>query len=395
MKKFRLTVFNTQPPHLYYGGVERRIVETAKRLKAQVDITVYSGTKSGFHDPTYIEGARVVPCFSTDFAFPFDNWVFNHSLTRTAKRIDSDVFESHAVSGYAFLKQLRKRKSKTHFIQTVHGVLADEYLQTTQSSPLSLRENLANYFMWQLSRLEGETARNADVVVTVSNYSLKRIVQLYGVEEPKIRVAPNGVDPERFKPVKDEEVKAKYGLIDKQVVLFVGRLIPRKGLKHLLEAAVTILKENQQAAFVIVGNGPLRKYLDTELERLNISKHFKFLGDVKDEDLPSIYNCSDVFMLPSIQEGQGIALLEAQASAKPVTAFNVSGVPEALVEGTSGCLVEKGNSEALAQVILNLLSNRHLREKMGAKGREFVLRNFTWDICASKMLSIYKQELEI
>jgi glycosyltransferase involved in cell wall biosynthesis len=178
------------------------------------------------------------------------------------------------------------------------------------------------------------------------------------------------------------------------VVLFVGRLIPRKGLKYLLETAVTILQENKQAAFVIVGNGPLRKSLGMELERLNISKYFKFLGDVKDEDLPSIYNCSDVFVLPSVQEGQGIALLEAQASAKPVTAFNVSGIPETLVEGTSGFLVEKGNSEALAQVILNLLSNRNLREKMGTKGREFILRNFTWDICASKMLSIYKQELE-
>jgi hypothetical protein len=80
MEKPRLTVFNTQPPHLYFGGVERRIVETAKRLKNEVGVTVYSGTKSGFRTPIGLEGARVVPCFCTDVAFPLDNWFFNQTI---------------------------------------------------------------------------------------------------------------------------------------------------------------------------------------------------------------------------------------------------------------------------------------------------------------------------
>lgn len=396
MKKPRLAVFNTQPPHLYFGGVERRIIETAKRLKDEMDITVYSGTKSGFKNPVIYDGTRIVPYRSTDRMFPLDNWVFNHTISRAIDDIEADVYEAHAVSGYAFLKALRKKKSKKPFIQTVHGVLADEYLQAVQSDGLSLREKLANRFMRHLSTLEAEAARNADIVVTVSYYSLKRIVELYHVDEAKIRVVPNGVDQEKFKPVvATEEFKQKHGLSNKQVVLFVGRLIPRKGLTYLIEAAKNVVKENVETVFVIVGNGPLKNQVVAQVNLLNLSRNFMFLGDVKDRDLPLVYGCADVFVLPSIQEGQGIALLEAEASAKPVVAFNVTGIREAVADGNSGFLIEKGNSRMLGKAILELLSNQPLRERMGASGREFVLRNFTWDICAEKMLKVYHEALII
>jgi glycosyltransferase involved in cell wall biosynthesis len=394
MKKPRLAVFNTQPPHLYFGGVERRIMETSKRLKSEVGVTVYSGRKAGFRIPFSVEGTRIVPCFSTDLMFPLDNWIFNQTVSRSVAKIKADLYEAHAVSGYAFLRALRRKTRKVPFIQTVHGVLADEYLQVVKTARLSLRERIANFLMWQLSKLEAKTARNADIVVTVSHYSKKRIVQLYGVDEAKIRVVPNGVDPEKFKPKPAAiEVRQLSGLEGKQAVLFVGRLIPRKGLNFLVEAAKTVVKENADTAFVIVGNGPLRSKLKSRLETLGLSKNFLFIGDVKENVLVSVFNRADVFVLPSIQEGQGIVLLEAQSSAKPVVAFNVGGVQEAIANGKSGLLVEKGNSSELAEAIVKLLSNQSLRENMGAEGRKFVLRNFTWDLCAEKMLHIYREAL--
>ena len=392
MKKLSLAVFNTQPPHLYFGGVERRILETGKRLSTEVDITVYSGTKAGFKKPTKVNGISLVPCFSTDALFPIDNWFFNHTLSNSASAIKADIYEAHNASGYAFLKSLRKRNAKAPFIQTVHGVLADEYVQTLASGSLSLREKLANLLMWRLARLEGESARNANLVVTVSNYSAEKAVEFYDVDEAKIRVVPNGVDPERFKPAEDgDALKRKLGFGGKPIVLFVGRLIPRKGLQFLVEAAKRVVKERGDALFVIVGDGPLRSNLIAHLVGINISGNFLFLGDVKENILPTLYNCADVFVLPSVQEGQGIALLEAQASAKPVVAFNVGGVREAVREGQSGLLVERGNSSLLAEAILKLLSDSSLRRKMGASGREFVLANYTWDICAEKMLRIYHE----
>jgi glycosyltransferase involved in cell wall biosynthesis len=393
MRKLSLAIFNTQPPHLYFGGVERRIIETAKRLRNDVDVTVYSGTKAGFRKPASFNGITFVPCFSTDALFPVDNWFFNMTLSGAVDAIKADVYEAHTVSGYGFLKGLRKRSIKKPFVQTIHGVLADEYVRSFQGGSPTLRAKLANLIMWRLSRLEGESAKNAALIVTISKYSSEKIVQFYDADKTKIRIVPNGVDLQRFKPVQSlESIKRQIGIDSKLCVLFVGRLIPRKGLPFLIEAAKHIVKEFKETIFVIVGDGPLKNYLMAYLKKINLSGNFVFLGDVNENLLPALYNCADVFALPSIQEGQGIALLEAQATAKPVVAFDVGGVHEAMVDKETGLLV-KPNSCELAEAILKLLSSWSLREKMGVKGREFVSNNFSWDICAQRMLQVYREAL--
>ncbi len=135
-------------------------------------------------------------------------------------------------------------------------------------------------------------------------------------------------------------------------MLFVGSLIPRKGLPFLVEAAKKMVKEQPDTKFLIVGEGPLKKQLTASLESANLSGNFKFLGNLKDDSFHAVYNCADVFVLPSIQEGQGIVLLEAQASGKPVVAFDVGGVNEALRNGETGLLVKRGNTDELADALL-------------------------------------------
>jgi phosphatidylinositol alpha-1,6-mannosyltransferase len=129
------------------------------------------------------------------------------------------------------------------------------------------------------------------------------------------------------------------------------------------------------------------------IETSNLAANFKFLGNLEEDKLHSVYNCADVFALPSIQEGQGIVLLEAQASSKPVVAFNIGGVNEAVRDGETGLLVELGNTEKFADALLKLTSDKALSEKMGANGRRFIVENFTWDICAQKMLNVYYESL--
>jgi glycosyltransferase involved in cell wall biosynthesis len=395
MKKISLAVFNTQPPHLYFGGVERRIMETAQKLHSDVDTTVYSGTKAGFKKPTTINGVHLVPCFSTDTMYPLDNWLFNKSLAHAANTVKADVFEAHTASGYGFQKALRKQGTQKPFIHTIHGVLADEYAQSHQSGSTTFRDKLANLLMWRLAKIEEQTAQNATLIVTVSKYSSRRITQLYSANPAKIRVVPNGVNPQRFKPQSGlNAIKRQIGVNSKLCVLFVGRLIPRKGLPYLIEAAKHVVEEFKETMFVIVGNGPLKSHLEARLEKTGLSHNFVFLGDVKENLLPAVYNCADVFALPSIQEGQGIALLEAQATAKPVVAFNVGGVPEAMVDEETGLLV-KPSSRELADALIKLLSSHSLREQMGRRGREFVSNNFSWDICARKMLRIYREALGV
>src|SRR4030042_5738586 len=333
MKKLTVSVFNTQPPHLYFGGVERRIVEMAKSLRNEVGTTVYSGTKAGFRKPASINGVTFVPCFSTDALFPVDNWFFNRTIAGAVNVIKADVYKAHAASGYGFLKALRERGIRKPFIHTVHGVLADEYVQSLQRGSPTLRAKLANFAMWQLSRFEEEAAKNATLTVTISEYSRRKIVQFYGVDRAKIRIVPNGVDTQRFKPSEGcEKIKRQIGIDSKLCVLFVGRLIPRKGLLYLVEAAKQMVKEFSQTTFLIVGDGPLKNHLISYLQKMDLSGNFVFLGDVSESALPQLYNCADVFVLPSIQEGQGIALLEAQATANPIVAFDVGGVREAVLD---------------------------------------------------------------
>jgi glycosyltransferase involved in cell wall biosynthesis len=394
MDKFRLAIFNTQPPHLYFGGVERRIMETCKRLQTEVDITVYSGTKAGFKEPATINGGSFVPCYSTDKLFPLDNWFFNRSLIKKTQIINTDVYEAHAVSGYGFPSALEKQGIRKPFIHTIHGVLADEYEQNKKNGYDSFRSRIANSFMYRLAKLEEKTAHNSTLIVTISNYSLEKIQKHYAIDPSKVRIVPNGVEVEKFKPNEDiQAVRKQFGLGNEPTVLFVGSLIQRKGLHFLVEAAKKIVKEQPDTKFLIVGEGPLKKQLNVSIESSNLLGNFKFLGIVKDDLLPSVYNCADVFVLPSIQEGQGIVLLEAQASGKPVVAFDVGGVDEAVRNNETGLLVERGNSDALADGLIKFLSDKPLREKIGAKGRRFVMENFTWDISAQKMLKVYREAL--
>jgi len=369
--------------------VERRIIETSQRLTDAVDTRVYSGTKAGFKTATSLKGVSIVPCFSTDFVFPMDNWFFNRTLSHAVERISAEVFEVHTVSGYGFVKSLRNKCIRKPVVHTIHGVLADEYAQILHSSFATFRSKLANFMMRQLAEKERETAEEADLIVTVSRYSSEKAVELYEIDSSKMRIVPNGVDIKRFRPLGDlSEFKRQIGVDDRPCVLFVGRLIPRKGLGYLIEAAKHVVKEFENTVFVIVGNGPLRGHLVNYIDRSDLSGNFVFLGDVNEEVLPLLYNCADVFVLPSIQEGQGIALLEAQSTAKPVVAFRVGGVPEALLEGQSGLLGDPGSYE-LSQSLLRLLADSSLREGMGKRGREFVAENFSWEVCTQKMFEVY------
>jgi len=391
MSKINLAVFNTQPPHKYYGGVERRIIEIASRLSHQINTTVYSGTKSGFRKGTKIDGIKFIPIFSTDKLYPIDNWFFNNSIAGFFEKINADVYESHAVSGYKFVKKLRKKNKKTPFIQTIHGVLADEYMQATKLSYSSLQTKLANLAMWRLAKFEKQAAKDANLVVTISKYTKNKIMQYYNIKKDKIRIVPNGVDTKKFQPVYNQDkIKDQFGIKNRPCILYVGRLIPRKGLLFLVQAAKQIVAELNKTIFIIVGEGPQKLQLISNLEKNRLLKNFLFLGDVKEKELPLIYNSSDIFVFPSIQEGQGIALLEAQATALPVVSFNLSGIKETVLDNETGFLI-KPDSKKLAEVVLKLLKNKKLCNEMGKKGREFVLNNFSWEKSADALLEIYNE----
>ena len=144
MAKFRLAVLNTQPPHLYYGGVERRILEVTRRLQPEADIAVFSGTKAGFKKETNINNVKLVPVKSTDRLFPIDNWTYNRNLTKNSQLFESDIFELHNNSAYGFPEALQKRGITKPLVHLIHGTLADEYEQGKKGIQ-TFRGRLANW----------------------------------------------------------------------------------------------------------------------------------------------------------------------------------------------------------------------------------------------------------
>ncbi len=392
MAKFRLAVLNTQPSHLYYGGVERRILEVTRRLQSQADIAVYSGTKAGFKTETNIKNIKLVPVKSTDKLFPLDNWTYSRNLTKNNQVFESDIFELHNNSAYGFPAALQKRGMSKPLVHLIHGTLADEYEQGKKGAQ-SLRGRLANYVMKQQAKQEKAIAQNADVIVTISKYSQAKILEHYGIAEEKIRIVPNGVDIEKFQPSDMVAAKKQFNLGQDPTILFIGSLTPRKGLPYLVEAAKTVVKQQANAKFLLVGSGPLKKQIADSVASAGLSGNFVFYGNMPHNQLASIYNAADVFVLPSLQEGQGIVLLEAQACGKPVVAFGVGGAKEAVKGGESGFLLELGDTEGLADRLLKLLADNALRQNMGAAGRRFVTENYTWALCAERMLKIYRETL--
>jgi starch synthase len=392
MAKFRLAVFNTQPPHRYYGGVERRIIEVTGRLQSEADITVYSGSKAGFKTPLTLDGVCFVPAKSTDLVFPLDNWTYNRSINKTPSVFEVDVFEAHNNSAYSLPKTLFKRAVNKPFIHIIHGTLADEYEQG-KKGPQSLRSRLANAYMKHQAQQEKNMAKHATVIVTISKYSKTKIIEHYGVDEEKIRIVPNGVDTEKFRPTNQAAAKQELKLDAAPTVLFMGSLVPRKGLLYLVEAAKTVVKQQTDARFLIVGSGPQKEQITAAVASAGLSGNFVFLGNLPENQLVAAYNAADVFVLPSVQEGQGIVLLEAQACGKPVAAFGIGGVNEVVRGGETGFLSRPGDIAGLAEALMRLLGDGALRGRMGAAGRRFVEENYTWDLCAQRMLATYKAAL--
>ncbi|MEM3550035.1 MAG: glycosyltransferase family 4 protein, partial [Candidatus Bathyarchaeia archaeon] len=190
-------------------------------------------------------------------------------------------------------------------------------------------------------------------------------------------------------------IREKYGIGSKPIVLFLGRLAPYKGPQYLIRAAPQILKEIPDATFVIAGSGryevPQLKLL---VKKLHVEKAFIFTGYVADQEIPYMYAACDVFCYPSLWEGFGLTPAEAQACGKPVVAFNTSAIPEVVINRKTGILAAPKDCKELADAIVQLLSDKNTRNKMGLMGWERVRKLFSWDNVAKETEKIYEKVLE-
>ncbi|MHA1834601.1 MAG: glycosyltransferase family 4 protein [Candidatus Baldrarchaeia archaeon] len=225
--------------------------------------------------------------------------------------------------------------------------------------------------------------RVADVYIVPSNFWREKLIEL-GIPETKIEIVPNGIDVENFKPCERNRVE--------NLLLFVGRLDPEKGLLVLLKA-LNYLKTSVQ--LVIIGP-PSRPWFFKKLlmliRAINESTTHKvvYMGVLKTDDVIRWYQRASVFVCPSLSELFGIVNLEALSCATPVVATNVGGIPEVVKDHQNGILVPPNNAAKLAEGIQYLLDNENVRKKLGENGRKWVIDNFSSDVIAKSLFQIYK-----
>ena len=212
------------------------------------------------------------------------------------------------------------------------------------------------------------------------------------VNKEKIRVIPNGIEYKKFINMPPVSVFKSHYNVKGKVVLFVGRLLPLKGIQYMLKAAPQILKQVPETNFVIVGAGSsFKRKLEELSHNLGVDDRVVFTGFKSGNKLLEAYSSADVFVLPSIhREGLSIVTLEAMASGIPVVVSNLGGLPSIVKDGVTGLLVEPKNEGQLADSIIKLLLDENLALEMGDNGKK-VAKSFDWQAITEKTEDVYKE----
>ncbi len=197
--------------------------------------------------------------------------------------------------------------------------------------------------------------READAVVAVSQDLREKVIAL-GVNPTTVHVVPRGVDQVRFSPGNGEQARELLGLpLDRAMLLWVGRMVPVKGLSVLLAACQRLVRRGIPFHLCLVGDGPLRSSLEQTCDGTGLAEHVTFLGSVPQHDLPDWYRAADVMVLPSRSEGIPNVLRESLACGTPFVASRVGGIPE-IADESSCRLVPPDEPAALADAIADVLA---------------------------------------
>ncbi len=235
--------------------------------------------------------------------------------------------------------------------------------------------------------------RKMDRIICVSEATKKECVKR-GIKK-EIDVIPWGISDDFYTKDTDEmkiDLEEKLRTHNKKIILSVGRLVERKGYHWFAEKVLPLIVKQEDAAYVIAGDGPFRERIASVKK---MEKYVFLLGHVDRETLKSLYNCCDVVVIPNISvendlEGFGIVALEAASCGVPVVASNLEGVADAVIDGENGFLVEPHNEQAFSKIVVELLKDERKRKEFGKKARELTLRYYDWRKISELYLNVFE-----
>ncbi len=288
-------------------------------------------------------------------SFTLKRILFNLSVASRLRRGRYDWIVGFDLDGFHY-----GRAKTAPYIASIKGVIADELTNERGFIRAILRVQAA---------CERLAVRRADVVVATSQYSRDRIVEAYGIPAGKIIIVPELIDLRSW----EEGVGQAAGTpANPPAILTVAHMYPRKNLGLLMEAYARLRDAGVPFQGWVVGEGPSRNAWERLRDSLDLGGRVTFLGTIPRRDLVERYRRAAIFCLPSRQEGFGIVFLEAMACGKPVVAARAAAVPETVVDGETGLLVDPDDPEALARALAVLLADPDRCRAVGESGRRRV-----------------------
>ena len=320
------------------------------------------------HEEVPIPGAQVLPALRVTsrnwlirkFEVLRNTWAFRS----TVRAFEPDIVHVHRVAD-SITNLLWYWGIKNLFVSTWGSDVIDDY-------SAEIRTSFYRRFMFKQAQ-----------VITATSHFLAEVTRHYTDKE--VHVVPFGVDCQLFRPT--ERINTTTAV----TLGFVKHLKLKYGPEHLIRAMGLVVDRHPQTRLLMAGSGELRSPLEKLTGQLGLTRNVSFLGAIEHRQVPELLRNVDIFVMPSIREEFGVAAVEAQAMEIPVVSTRVGGVPEVVLDGETGILVEPGDSEQLAQAILTLIENPALRRQMGKRGREHVLANYRWEDNAALMENLYQR----
>lgn len=314
---------------------------------------------------------------------PFSCYTMYYGVQGIIKKLIHDfkphILHAHTATPDGYVGLLLRRKFRIPLVVSLRGSDVNVYPY----------RNRLTFF------LTSKVIAEANKVTAVSG-ALKSAAERIARPQNGIEVIYTGCDLERFSFNEADRVtlREKLGIpSESPVLIFVGHILKTKGVFELLKAFLIARQMHGDLHLIVVGDGEDFFALKQKAEAAQLSKWIHFLGARSHDEIPGWLSVADILVLPSWNEGLPNVVVEAMACKRPVIATRVGGIPEAVDDGKSGILIEKGDVEALANAISLLVSEPAKRVTMGLAGRQIVEQKFTWEKNAESTIAVYEEVL--
>ena len=385
----RVLILSWEYPPLIEGGLARHVRKLSEALVIR-GVEVHVLTRGHEESPAEEDVAGVVVHRVREPDRPrelgeFVTWVEHMNADMLAAgvevgdRYDFDLVHCHdwlvAVAGDHLANRFR-----CPLAVTIHATEYGRHQGWVDKHPQS-----------HIHGVERWMANRAERVVTCSAYMREHVADICGLEEERIAVVPNGIDPAELVPVADlDELRARFAAPEERLVLLVGRLVYEKGFQLALEALPTLVERVGNVRFLVAGSGTHEAELRKQAAELGLDAHGTFLGWIGDDVLHSLYRIADLTVVPSIYEPFGLVALEAMASDCPCLVADTGGLREVVPNEDVGLRFRSRDPASLAVMAERILTDPELRDRLVAEASEHVL-GFDWSDVARQIGGLYAE----